>query len=270
MQGCADELREIISRAERRFAGRFELWLVGDLVNRGPKSLQVLRQVRDLWERGRAFPILGNHELALLRMDFGLREEAPDDTFQEILAAPDARDWSDWIRSWPLVRQERLGKRRFAMVHAAVAPGWSLEELRARAASLETKLRRSRESAKALLEMGRQDDTAADDLERLTRCRSAGVDGAWASRAPRRGEAAWHVAWSESAPNYALVYGHWALQGLHQTPELRGLDTGCVYHGNGRDGFLTAWVPDPAAKDPFSIPDEGLWRVKAKHRYWSP
>ena len=64
-----------------------------------------------------------------------------------------------------------------------------------------------------------------------------------------------------------IVYGHWALQGLHQTPDLRGLDTGCVYHGNGRDGLLTAWVPDPKVADPFGQLDDGLWQIPAKGRY---
>lgn len=269
VQGCADELREVVDRAEARFEGRYELWLVGDLVNRGPKSLEVLERVRALWEDGRACPVLGNHELSLLRLELGLREEARDDTFQEVLAAPDGSRWTAWIRSWPLVRRGRLGTRPFAMVHAAAGPGWSLDELSRRAAPLETRLRASAESARALLAAGRRDEPAADDLERMTRCRSAAPDGTWASAAPDDPGAAWHAAWQAARPEYALVYGHWALQGLHETGSLRGLDTGCVYHGNGRDGYLTAWVPS-AAPDPFSELGEGLWQVPAKARYWRP
>ncbi len=269
VQGCADELREVIERAETRFESRYELWPVGDLVNRGPKSLEVLERVRALWEEGRACPVLGNHELALLRLEMGLREEAADDTFQQVLAAPDAGQWTAWIRSWPLVRRGRLGARLFAMVHAAAAPGWSLDDLCERAALLETRLRASADSARALLAARRFDDPAADDLERMTRCRSAAADGSWASAAPDDPTAAWHTAWQAASPEYALVYGHWALQGLHQTGSLRGLDTGCVYHGNGREGLLTAWAPS-AAPDPFSELGEGLWQIPAKARYWSP
>ncbi len=157
-----------------------------------------------------------------------------------------------------------------AMVHAAVAPGWSRKELCRRAAELEKRLRESPEAAKALLSARRKSDSAADDLERMTRCRSAALDGSWESREPSPPAEAWHVAWARESPEYGVVYGHWALQGLHQSPDLRGLDTGCVYHGNGRDGFLTAWVPDPAARDPFALLDAGIWRVRAKRRYWSP
>ena len=259
----------MIARADARFGSEYELWPVGDLVNRGPKSREVLERVRVLWEEGRACPVLGNHELALLRLELGLREEAPDDTFQEVLAGPDAGQWTAWIRSWPLVRRGRLGSRAFALVHAATAPGWSLDELCERAAALEGRLRDSPESARALLAGRRRDAPAADDLERMTRCRSAASDGSWSSAVPDEPEGAWHAAWEAGAPDYAVVYGHWALQGLHQTPSLRGLDTGCVYHGNGRDGFLTAWVPS-AAPDPFSELGEGLWQVPARGRYWSP
>ncbi len=270
VQACGEELREIVRRAERQFGDQFELWLVGDLVNRGPRNRQVLETVRDLWERSRAFPILGNHELALLRLAFGLREESRDDTFQEILAAPDAAAWTDWIRGWPLIRTFPLGDRPVAMIHAAAAPGWSLAELKTRAAGLEARLRASRNAARQLLVTSRRDSDEADDLERMTRCRSAALDGSWTSKVPDRPEGAWHVAWAEAAPGYRIVYGHWALQGLHQTADLRGLDTGCVYHGNGRDGFLTAWLPDAELPNPFASFDTNLWQVRARRRYWSP
>ena len=209
-------------------------------------------------------------ELALLRLNFGLREEARGDTFQEVLAAPDGAQWIDWIRAWPLVRSGNLGGRPFAMVHAAAGPGWNLEELCTRAGALESQLRGPERMVKALLAGRRSENLAADDLERMTRCRSAALDGSWASQEPLAPETAWHVAWAQGAPAYGIVYGHWALQGLHQTPDLRGLDTGCVYHGNGRDGFLTAWAPDSTAPNPFALRDSNLWQVPARRRYWSP
>ncbi|HEX5635437.1 MAG TPA: hypothetical protein VFX50_19475, partial [Gemmatimonadales bacterium] len=76
------------------------------------------------------------------------------------------------------------------------------------------------------------------------------------------------AAWARAGHDYGVVYGHWALQGLHVAPRLRGLDTGCVHHGRDRDGFLTAWLPDPRARDPFEVPDERFWHVRAHRPYY--
>ena len=82
------------------------------------------------------------------------------------------------------------------------------------------------------------------------------------------GYEAWHAAWSERGHAYGVVYGHWALQGLHVAPGLRGLDTGCVHHNPERDGTLTAWLPDGHADDPFALPDENFWHVPARRQYY--
>ncbi len=276
VQGCGEELQALLVRAEREFGDEFTLWPVGDLINRGPRNHFVLEQVRTLWELGRAHPVLGNHEIALLRLAAGQREEAPDDTFQELLRGPDAAEWCDWIRQWPLVREGRLGSRAFVLVHAAVAPGWTRSEILRRAGAIETRLRGPEaEGARFLAGEfsggGAETDAAlADDLARMTRCRGASADGSWESREPASADGAWHVPWRAARPDYGVVYGHWARQGLHRAAGLRGLDTGCVYHGNGRDGFLTAWLPDLEGPDPFALPDERFWQVRALHRYWSP
>ena len=92
----------------------------------------------------------------------------------------------------------------------------------------------------------------------------------WSSRPPSEAAGvAWHEAWLERGHDYGVVYGHWSLQGLHVAPGLRGLDTGCVHHGRGRDGYLTAWLPDPDAGTPFSVPDERFWRVRARRAYYA-
>ena len=95
--------------------------------------------------------------------------------------------------------------------------------------------------------------------------------GAWSSEPPELlGEAyrPWHEAWAARGHGYGVVYGHWALQGLHVAPWLRGLDTGCVHHGRGRRGVLTAWLPDPTAETPFAAPDENLWEIPARRSYY--
>jgi diadenosine tetraphosphatase ApaH/serine/threonine PP2A family protein phosphatase len=75
--------------------------------------------------------------------------------------------------------------------------------------------------------------------------------------------------WSARSHGYGIVYGHWALQGLHVAPGLRGLDTGCVHHGRGRDGVLTAWLPDPSAQTPFDVPDDRFWQEAARRAYYA-
>ena len=89
------------------------------------------------------------------------------------------------------------------------------------------------------------------------------------SRATPPGHCGWHREWAARRHDYAVVYGHWALQGLHLAPGLRGLDTGCVHHGRGRTGFLTAWLPDPGSAAPFSLPDDSFWQIPARRAYYA-
>jgi len=271
VQGCADELDELLDRAEARFADDFELWIVGDLINRGPHSLRALRRIRERVTRGRARYVLGNHELALLRSALGLRARADFDSFDDVLGAPDADDWIAWLRCRPLVEAGRLGSQAFAMVHAAVHPDWSLDTLLERARAAEARLAApDLESVRRFLADGDGDAEALDTLGRLTGCRSVSRAGAWSSQPPSGEWMPWHAAWSLQRHRYGVVYGHWALQGLHVASGLRGLDTACVHHGRDRDGALTAWLPDTARDAPFSIPDARFWRVPARRMYHAP
>jgi Calcineurin-like phosphoesterase. len=270
VQGCADELEEILCRARARFGTGYELWAVGDLVNRGPASLRVLERVRELQEQGRARLVLGNHEVGLLECALGLRSPGPHDTASEILRRPDAGQWIDWILGWPLVETGQLGERPFAMVHAAVHPDWDLATLVCRAGEAVAPLRAGREPAQRHLGAQAAPDAPADVLRRLVSCRSVCRDGSWSAQPPERLEGArpWHAAFAATRPAFGVVYGHWALQGLHVAQGLRGLDTGCVHHGRSGDRFLTAWLPDESRSDPFSLPDSGFWQVRAQRRYW--
>lgn len=268
VQGCAEELEEILGRARARFGTDFELFAVGDLVNRGPFSLRVLRAVRELAEAGRARCVLGNHEISLLRTALGLRAPAPEDRFDDVLGDPEADDWIDWLLTLPLVATGALGEQPFAMVHAAVHPDWNLEQLAERAGRAGAHLAAGRDAARAFLAGPRSADPEADRdvLERLVSCRS--VDGPRWWAAPPGGDAIpWHVAWSRRRHDYGVVYGHWSLQGLHVAPGLRGLDTGCVHHGRSGDRALTAWVPDLRRETPFGVPDDHFWRVPARRAY---
>lgn len=265
VQGCADELDEILERAVRGWGSGFELWLVGDLINRGPSNLRVLDRVRELWEAGRARYVLGNHEIAFLGTALGLRRLSHTDTFGDLLAARDLDDWRDWLLARPLVETGVLGEQPFAMVHAAAHPDWSLPELVRRAADVERELAAGPEAARRLL-CGDSRRTALPTLERLTTCRSVSGES-WSATPPRDGFVAWHEAWSRRNHGYGVVYGHWSLQGLHVADGLRGLDTGCVHHGRNGDRWLTAWIPDTSRAKPFGVPDTGFWKVPARRRY---
>lgn len=268
VQGCADELAELLDRAEGQFGDEFELWSVGDLINRGPDNRSALGRVRDLEALGRARYVLGNHEVTLLRCWLGLRSVSPYDTFRDILDAPDADDWMEWLRRRPLAETGRLGGQDFAMVHASVHPDWSLADVESAARTVEAHLRGPLDEVRSFL--GGPFAPRDDLLGRLTRCRSVDADGGWSPELPEiAGVRAWHAVWSEAGHSYGVVYGHWALQGLHVAPGLRGLDTGCVHHGRGRDGMLTGWLPDPSAARPFDVPDEHFWQVPARRAYYA-
>ena len=282
VQGCGDELEELLTRASQTYGAEFELWCVGDLLNRGPKNLLALRSVRKLVLAGRGFYVLGNHEINLLRVWLGLRDLAPRDTFAQVLEDDPHEGWIDWICSQRVAICGELKGSSYAMVHASVHPDWSLEELEAKAQRVEARLSsKDKSELRALLNVDEPTSDASlaedrDTLGRLTRCRSVDLANEWMSAVPEAPSRAWHAAWSERGHDYGVVYGHWAVQGLHVAAGLRGLDTGCVHHQRGRDGYLTAWLPKVFASnddgsiqsDQFKVPDVRFWRIPARRRYY--
>src|SRR5262245_198464 len=119
VQGCYDQLMRLLERAgydERRDV----LWLVGDLVNRGPQSAQVLRFAKKLGNR--QVSVLGNHDLALLVVAAGIKKPHRGDTFDELLAAPDRDELIDWLRQQKLMHADG----GYAMVHAGLPPQWNV------------------------------------------------------------------------------------------------------------------------------------------------
>ena len=274
VQGCADEFDELIARAKNEFGDDFSLWVAGDLINRGPDNLRPLERVRDLVMAGRAEYVLGNHEISLLAVAFGLRELGPNDTFGDLLASSESSDWIEWLRSRPLVVPGKLGAQPFAMVHASANPSWSLADLVDQGNRVGRRLSGTRSEAETFLAADPESDPLRDALGRLTRCRSVTPQGAWTSAEPESRYRAWHLEWAARGHEYGLIYGHWARQGLHVASGLRGLDTGCVHHGRGRDGFLTAWLPESIPRSdglpPFDAPDDRFWQIPARRRYYDP
>jgi bis(5'-nucleosyl)-tetraphosphatase (symmetrical) len=239
VQGCAEELGELLARARAAYGEGFELWLVGDLINRGPDNLAALREVRALVDAGRARYVLGNHEIGLLLTAAGLRERKPLDSFGDVLGAPDAAEWVAWLRRRPLLETGQLGDQRFAMVHASVHPAWSLAELELRVRRVEARLGAADlHEVNALLAADPSRDPDRDLLGRLTQARSVTRAGGWSPDLPGGELEAWHQSWAAHAHDYCVVYGHWA------------------------------WLPDPRAIAPFDVPDGRFWHIPARRIYY--
>src|SRR5450631_1082049 len=140
VQGCDDELGALLA-ALRFSADRDRLWFVGDLVNRGPQSLAVLRRVRAL--RDAATVTLGNHDLHLLAAAFGSAPARSDDTLSETLGAPDRVALLEWLGGQPLLHEDHA--LNVCMLHAGLAPQWDLALARQCAREFEAALHRDPE-----------------------------------------------------------------------------------------------------------------------------
>ena len=135
LQGCRGALNELLAHPDIARDAQARIWFAGDLVNRGPDSLGTLRTVIGLGER--AVAVLGNHDLHLLAVAAGVRPVGKSDTFDDILAAPDAADLIDWLRHRPLAHYER----HHLLVHAGIMAPWSAGKALALAHEVETALR---------------------------------------------------------------------------------------------------------------------------------
>jgi bis(5'-nucleosyl)-tetraphosphatase (symmetrical) len=239
VQGCDDELGALL-RALRFSADRDSVWFVGDLVNRGPDSLKVLRRVRAMGDA--ATVILGNHDLHLLAVAFGGARLRSDDTLAEILAAPDRDGLIEWLISRPLMHENPSLK--VCMVHAGLAPQWDLSLARQCAREFEIALRRNPAKLLDRLygdEPDRWDD-ALEGEERLrfivncfTRLRYLDADGRLALRAkgsPKKSPKSlvpWFEARDARWRGSRIVFGHWSTLGFFKNADVTGIDTGCVW-----------------------------------------
>jgi bis(5'-nucleosyl)-tetraphosphatase (symmetrical) len=235
VQGCYDELQALLERVGFERA-RDRLWFVGDLVNRGPKSLQVLRFVRELGDR--AVTVLGNHDLHLLTQHEGFERRRKDDTFDDVLDAPDAKELAAWVRAQPLMHVEG----NYAMVHAGLLPQWSIEKSLALAGEVGQALRAPGYRDFLSNMYGSKPERWNDGLagwdrlrvivNAMTRMRFCTTEGAMEFHSngiePPAGYRAWYDLRRDERP---IVFGHWSARGLVLTDCVAGLDTGCVWGG---------------------------------------
>ena len=214
------------------------LWLVGDLVNRGPESLATLRFLTSL--DASVFPVLGNHDLFLLAAAEQIVTLRPKDTIQDILAADDRSALTGWLRRQPLHRWE--GK--VFMVHAGLLPQWSIEEAAALAREVETVLA-GPDYRTFLREVfhgaAPKWDPSLKGMERLvsiarvfTRLRTTTPDGEMSTfsgppeQAPT-GFLPWFRIPNRRGSDATVITGHWAALGLHIEPNILAIDSGCVW-----------------------------------------
>jgi bis(5'-nucleosyl)-tetraphosphatase (symmetrical) len=241
VQGCLapfERLLELIDFSP----SRDKLVVLGDLVNRGPDSLAVLRRFMRLGTSANC--LMGNHDLHLLAVSQGVRLPHKSDTLQAIVEAPDASVLLDWVRERPLA----LYERGWLMVHAGVLPQWSRDETLQRADEVSRALQ-GPEGLTYLQHMyGNQPDHWRDDwplfdrwrviVNALTRLRFCTADGTMefntkegAGAAPA-GFMPWFEVPNRRTQDTPIAFGHWSTLGLRNESHLLALDTGCVWGGH--------------------------------------
>lgn len=245
VQGCYDQLQQLLEKIN--FNEKIDrLWFVGDLVNRGPQSLAVLRFIKNLPLTARI--TLGNHDLHLLAKLFANHSLHPlhDDTLQEVLRADDAEELGHWLRKQSILYHEP--SLNAVICHAGIAPVWDMDMAKACAKELETVL--SGENYRFFLEnmYGNEPDLWSDDLKGIARLRiitnyftrmrfcdkqgrlvlnyKGTIANAPANLIP------WYDLPNRKPIAADIVFGHWAaLQGHSPVPNIFAIDTGCLWGG---------------------------------------
>ncbi len=241
VQGCHEELLRLMD-AMRFDPASDTLWLVGDLVNRGPGSLEVLRLLSSLGDN--CVAVLGNHDLHLLAVSEGYARQRPDDTLGALLAAPDRDDLLGWLRERPLLHIAD----GHVMVHAGLLPQWDVATAKLRAAEIESALRGDRYGPFLQHLYGSKPQEWADSLtgadrlrvivNAMTRMRFCTVHGKMEFTSKGgigsgpEGYFPWFDAPERASADHIMVCGHWSALGLVVRHDLVALDTGCAWGGS--------------------------------------
>ena len=244
VQGCDAALQRLLDKIDFS-PSRDTLFMLGDLVNRGPDSARVLRRLMGYGSAAEC--LLGNHDLHLLALAQGVRRPNRSDTISDVLAASDRDALLDWLRRQRLAMLEVIDGQPLLMVHAGVLPGWTAQQAVALAGEVEAQLRGS-DAADFLHQLyGDMPDTWSEALSGMARWRMivnaltrlrfcnaqnrmefATKEGAGA--APQ-GYLPWFDVPGRQTEKVTVAFGHWSTLGALQRTNLLALDTGCVWGG---------------------------------------
>jgi bis(5'-nucleosyl)-tetraphosphatase (symmetrical) len=240
IQGCDAPLGQLLDQIGFS-ASRDRLYVLGDLVNRGPASLAVLRRLSAMGNSVKC--VLGNHDLHLLALNAGAKPAGKKDTLHEVLEAPDKPHLLTWLRHQSLA----LYEEEVLMVHAGVLPQWTLPKTLALAEEIQNILR-SNDAQEFFMNMyGNQPRQWHDDLQSwdrwrcavnaFTRLRFCSLAGQMefetkegAGKAPV-GYMPWFEVPDRQTASTTIAFGHWSTLGAVQRPDVWALDTGCVWGG---------------------------------------
>jgi bis(5'-nucleosyl)-tetraphosphatase (symmetrical) len=238
LQGCLDALHRLLERCAWDPA-RDTLWFVGDLVNRGTQSVEILRFVKSLGDR--AVVTLGNHDLHLLVVAAGHRKAHRGDTLEPILAAPDRDELLGWLRHRKLMHFDH----GIAMVHAGLLPQWSIPQALALAREAETALQAPDHDTFLAHMYGNEPTHWADDLRghdrlrvivnAMTRLRICTAEGGmeFSHKGEPKNFPAGYLPWfdvpTRASRGTPIVCGHWSALGLITRPDFYAIDTGCLW-----------------------------------------
>lgn len=258
LQGCCKPLERLLQTIDFS-PSRDQLYVLGDLVNRGPDSLGVLQRLRSL--EGAATCLLGNHDLHLLAVAHGVRKPHRSDTLDPILNAADREDWLNWLRQQNLA----VHAHGWLMVHAGVVPQWDAAQTVALAGEVEAMLRSPDVGAFLTTMYGNEParwDERLQGVDRwrcvvnsLTRLRFCAADGTmeFATKEGAGGAPEGYMPWFEvpgrRTQGTPVAFGHWSTLGLINRDDLLALDTGCIWGGH-----LTAVRVDGATREVIQIP----------------
>lgn len=241
IQGCFEPFMRLLALVE--FNPKDDtLWLTGDIVNRGKQSLETLRFIKNL--NHRSLMVLGNHDLHVLALAFGVREESQSDTVQDILAAKDKTDLIEWLRHQPLMHVDQT--KQMIMTHAGISPLWTSEKAQECAKEIEHALRQDNVAYTLKNFFGAEPALWDDHLEGVARlrciinyftrmrfCDAHGrLDFSYKGdihNAPP-GLMPWFSVPHRAVIKEKIIFGHWAsLNGKVDLSHIVPLDTGCVW-----------------------------------------
>lgn len=270
VQGCFRELKKLLDLI--KFSIKNDtLWFAGDIVNRGPESLETLRFIKSLGDN--AITVLGNHDIHLLAAAQTNKAHRKD-TFDQIFAADDRDELLDWLRCQPLFHHDQ--KSGYSMVHAGIAPQWDLIKIQALAKEVEDVLAGKNYKEYLAIIYGNQPDIWSDDLQgwdrlrcitnfltRLRFCDQKGRMDFEEKGAPGNQPDhlhPWYEIKNRKSTDLKIIFGHWSTHKLadksiagqsNATQNVFPIDTGCLWGGE-----LTA----------FRLDDQRLFQLDCKHR----